>query len=94
MTEGETLFYLREIRSHWSTSNVSAEKLAELEQAKLIERQAEPVPAVRLTTEGVRLKARGQRPIAEPTFGSKAQSRPQRKFRRQKQFAPAPKPLV
>jgi hypothetical protein len=61
MTQGETLFYLREIRTHWCTSNVSGDKLAELESAKLIERNGEPVPTVRLTSEGARVKALGQR---------------------------------
>jgi hypothetical protein len=56
MTEGETRFYLREISSHWSTSNVSADKLAELEAACLIEMTPGPVQKVRLTHEGVRRK--------------------------------------
>jgi hypothetical protein len=60
MTQGETLFYLREIHSHWCTSNVSPEKLAELEAAKLIERGAQPMPVVRLTAEGARWKTSGR----------------------------------
>ena len=63
MTQGETLFYLREIHSHWCTSNVSRDKLAELEFAKLIEINGAPVVAVRLTGEGAKVKAMG-RPAA------------------------------
>src|SRR5688500_13196895 len=60
MTEGETRFYLREISSQWSTSNVSADKLAELEAARLIEINAVPFPTVRLTSEGTRRKNSGR----------------------------------
>ena len=60
MTQGETLFYLREIHSHWSTSNVSRDKLAQMEAAKLIEINGEPVFAVRLTSEGAKIKTMGR----------------------------------
>ena len=65
MTEGETRFYLREISSQWSTSNVSPDKLAELEAARLIEINAVPFPTVRLTNEGTRWKMAG-RPQQSP----------------------------
>lgn len=61
MTQGETLFYLREIHPRWSASNVSLEKLAELHAANLIEMDGAPSPVVRLTSEGVRRKALGRR---------------------------------
>jgi len=60
MTQGETLFYLREIHSHWCTSNVSREKLAELELARLIEINGTPIVAVRLTSEGAKVKTMGR----------------------------------
>ena len=56
MNEGETRFYLREICTHWCTSNVSTDKLAELEAARLIEIVRAPVQTVRLTSEGAKLK--------------------------------------
>ena len=62
MTQGETLFYLREIHSHWSTSNVSRDKLAELAAAKLIEINDTSILAVRLTNEGAKVKSNGRPP--------------------------------
>ena len=61
MTEGEILFYLREVHPHWSASNVSSDKLAELEAATLIEITGIPAPVVRLTSEGARRKFAGRR---------------------------------
>ena len=60
MTQGETLFYLREIHSHWGASNLSSEKLAELEAAKLIECNHAAIAEVRLTGEGSRQKMLGR----------------------------------
>ena len=91
MTQGETLFYLREIRTHWCTSNVSPEKLAELESAKLIERNAEPVPTVRLTSEGVRFKTLGQRPGSSSHLPTSRTAPPRRKFAQRKKVTPAQK---
>jgi hypothetical protein len=93
MTQGETLFYLREIQGHWSTSNVSTDKLAELEAAKLIEINASPVPAVRLTSEGVRCKALGHRHATQGglTLTGKAKVFRQRA---RKAALPRPKPLA
>ena len=94
MTQGETLFYLREIHTHWSTSNVSRDKLAVLEAAKLIEISNEPVLAVRLTSEGVRTKAIG-RPDASNSRGLPLRDN-KRSFRRRgpKKVVAPPRPLV
>jgi hypothetical protein len=62
MTQGETQFYLREIHSHWCTSNVSGDKLTELQAARLIEMNCTPVVAVRLTSEGAKFKTSGRPP--------------------------------
>lgn len=62
MTEGETRFYLREIQPHWGTSNVSTNKLAELQAAHLIEINLLPIMTVRLTSDGVRRKNVSGRP--------------------------------
>ena len=93
MTQGETLFYLREIRSHWSTSNVSSEKLAELEAAGLIESILSPVLAFRLTNEGARCKALGRPPSGDTRISLTDKKRT---FRRRipKRNVAAPKPLV
>ena len=56
MTEGEIVFYLREVHSSWGATNLSSEKLGELEGAGLIERRTDPYAEVRLTPEGVRCK--------------------------------------
>lgn len=56
MTQGECVFYLREIRSRWGSTKVSGEKLGELAAANLIEIQAEPVFQVRLTSTGEKYK--------------------------------------
>jgi hypothetical protein len=93
MTQGETLFYLREIRSHWCASNVSLDKLAELESAKLIERSAEPVPTVRLTSQGAQFKASGQRPSKDSNLNLTRVSKTRRIFSPKKQVTRA-KPLV
>ncbi|HWN96808.1 MAG TPA: hypothetical protein VNT99_17400 [Methylomirabilota bacterium] len=93
MTQGETLFYLREIHTHWCTSNISTDKLAELETAKLIERNAQPVPVVRLTSEGARWKNSGRPQRAGPGIGL---TNKRKVFRRsgQKKTAPPLKRLV
>ena len=75
MTQGETLFYLREIHPHWTTSNVSATKLAELQAAQLIEINPTS-PTVRLTSEGARCKNLGRRHGAQTT---EVRSMPRRK---------------
>ena len=93
MTPGETLFYLREIRTHWSTSNVSADKLAELEAAKLIEHHSDPVWTVRLTSEGVRVKTLGQRVRADSGLNFTSKPKTARKFSVRKPFL-QPRPLV
>jgi hypothetical protein len=79
MTQGETLFYLREIHSHWSTSNVSRDKLAELAGAKLIEINETSIVAVRLTNEGARIKSNGRPP---ETNGAGISPRKRRVFSR------------
>jgi hypothetical protein len=89
MTQGETVFYLREIHSHWSTSNLSSEKLAELEAAKLIERRTEPLITVRLTPEGERCKAAGR--SRHNNDRVQLQDKPRQSFRRRKKMPP-PKP--
>lgn len=93
MTEGETLFYLREIHLNWATSNVSMDKLAELEAGKLIEINSTPVPAVRLTSEGARRKTLGRR---ASSAGGLSLTRKQTAFRphRQRKVVPQVKPLV
>lgn len=88
MTQGETLFYLREIHSHWCTSNVSRDKLTELETARLIEINGEPVLAVRLTSQGSKLKTAG-RPSSSNGRGI---SPKQRGFARHRARRSAPKP--
>jgi hypothetical protein len=93
MTPGETLFYLREIRSHWSTSNVSADKLAELEAAKLIEYHCEPVLTVRLTSEGMRVKTLGQRGRPDAGLNFTRKPKTTRKFSAKKPVLRA-RPLV
>jgi hypothetical protein len=94
MTQGETLFYLREIQSHWSTSNVSRDKLAELEAARLIEINGTPVLAVRLTSEGARTKSLG-RPAASNGRGLRLKENG-KSFRQRspRKTATLPKPLV
>jgi len=92
MTEGETRFYLREISAQWCTSNVSMDKLAELEAARLIEISALPFQTVRLTSEGARRKNLG-RP-QQAAGGLPLTSRPKsgRSYPRKKEGARA-KPL-
>jgi hypothetical protein len=92
MTQGETLFYLREIQSHWSTSNVSRDKLAELEAAKLIEINTVPFIAVRLTSEGARLKTAGRPPASNGKGINVKRNRTQR--RPQKKVITRPKAMV
>jgi hypothetical protein len=93
MTQGETLFYLREIHTHWCTSNISSSKLAELETAKLIERNAHPVPVVRLTSEGARWKNSG-RPQSGGSGIGLTSKRKTFVRQRQKKIAPPLKRLV
>jgi hypothetical protein len=57
MTEGEKIFYLRELRRKWTSTRLSAETLSSLESAKLIEQRGGPSGLVRLTAEGYRSKA-------------------------------------
>lgn len=94
MTQGETLFYLREMHTHWCTSNISSDKLAELEAARLIERSAQPMPVVRLTSEGAKWKMSGRPRGANPS--GIALTRDRRTFgkRRQRKNVPPVKPLV
>jgi hypothetical protein len=94
MTQGETLFYLREIHAHWSTSNVSADKLAVLKAANLIEMNGQPITAVRLTREGALTKALG-RPSRSTGQGlSSHQKPPPRRKHHQKKAISRPRPLV
>src|SRR5207253_1548566 len=60
MTQGEYLFYLREIHGHWCASNVSPDKLEELAGANLIELRPGPPPSVRLTVLGKQCKFDGR----------------------------------
>lgn len=60
MTKDEVRFYLREIHPYWTPPRISTEKIAELEQQKLVERSVVSVPVIRLTHEGAREKAAGQ----------------------------------
>jgi len=89
MTEGETLFYLREIHSHWCTSNVSAEKLNELEAARLIEINGAPIQAVRLTSEGARRKTLGRPPGMTNGISLKRKAKNFRPQQRRKANLPA-----
>ena len=93
MTEGEILFYLREVHPHWSDSNVSWEKLAELEAANLIEITGNPVPVVRLTSEGARRKLSGRR---QSTADGIRLTRKAKTFQRRasKKNVPRARPLV
>ena len=92
MTPGETLFYLREIQSHWSTSNVSRDKLAELEAARLIEINPVPFIAVRLTSEGAKLKTSGRPPASNGKGINLRKNRTQR--RAPKKVVAPPKAMV
>ena len=92
MTQGETLFYLREIQSHWSTSNVSRDKLNELEAAKLIEINSVPFIAVRLTSDGAKLKTSGRPPASNGKGISLRKHRTQR--RPPKKVVTRPKAMV
>ena len=95
MNQGETLFYLREIQTHWSTSNVSREKLAELKATKLIEMNDTPLLAVRLTPEGARFKSAG-RPSEQNGAGIRPSAKASgvRRHHARKKSTPPPKPLV
>jgi hypothetical protein len=91
MTQGECLFYLREIQKHWCTSNVSPDKLAILAEAKLIELRPGAVPAVRLTHDGERCKIAGRsHHETELRLRGRAKSRQ----RPQRRSATKPRPLV
>jgi len=56
MTPGETLFYLREVTTAWSLPRFSNEKIVELQEQQLIERNETDPHLVRLTREGTRQK--------------------------------------
>lgn len=92
MTQGETLFYLREIHSHWCTSNVSRDKLTELESAKLIEINSVPQVVVRLTSEGARMKALGRPPTSRGRGISP--KKPSFRQRRSRKVVARPRTLV
>jgi hypothetical protein len=92
MTQGETLFYLREIHQYWRTSNISSDKLVELEAAKLIERSTDPFPAVRLTRDGVRWKASGRPQNSTSSIRLNRKRDNSRKHSGSK-FATVPRPL-
>jgi hypothetical protein len=94
MTQGETLFYLREIHAHWSTSNVSSEKLAVLKAANLIEMNGQPIAAVRLTREGALTKALGRPTRSTGNALSSHQTTPARKKHHRKKAVARPRPLV
>jgi hypothetical protein len=94
MTPGETLFYLREIHAHWGTSNVSRDKLAELKAARLIEINGTSIVAVRLTSEGARIKSLGRPSSTNGQGISPRQNRKNRWQRSAKKAVTQPKPFV
>lgn len=89
------MFYLREIHGHWTASNVSAEKLAELAEAHLIEVQPGGSTVVRLTHAGRRCKLAG-RSTFKTTLSTSRLPALTRAPRRRLMRSPAklPKPLV
>ena len=91
MTQGECLFYLREIQTHWCTSNVSPDKLATLVDARLIELRPGPVPAVRLTHDGERHKVAGR---SHYETGLRLRTRPEKRQRAPRRDVSKPRPLV
>ena len=93
MTEGEILFYLREVHPHWCASNVSSDKLAELESATLIEITGNPIPVVRLTSEGARRKLLGRRRSTDDGISLTRKTKTFR-LRASKKNVPRAKPLV
>jgi len=93
MTQGECVFYLREIHGHWTTSTVSSEKLGQLAEAKLIEVQAGQPCMVRLTTTGKRCKLDGRSHYNTSLPHSRARTEKPRQWRR-RDNVPKPKPLV
>ena len=94
MTEGETRFYLREIQPRWATSNVSANKLAELQAAHLIEINLLPMLMVRLTSDGVRRKNLPGRPEAHGGIASQQPPRARRAGPRSRKHVMPARPLV
>jgi hypothetical protein len=93
MTQGERVFYLREIHGHWTTSTVSSEKLGELAEAKLIEVQVGHIGVVRLTTAGKHCKLSGRSHHATSLPLSRARTAKPRPVRR-RDHTPKPRPLV
>jgi hypothetical protein len=94
MTEGETRFYLREIHLHWGTSNVSADKLAELQAAHLIEINLIPIRTVRLTSQGARQKNLTSRPATQGGIGFQRPPRAGRARPRSGKHVARARPLV
>jgi hypothetical protein len=64
---GEQRFYLREIHPYWTPPRIVEERVAELAEAKLIERLAHRGSMVRLTREGARQKV-AARPETDSTL--------------------------
>ena len=93
MTEGESVFYLREIHGHWTTSTVSSEKLGQLADAKLIEVQVGHPAMVRLTSAGKQCKLDGRSRYQTTLPLSRSRNSPPRPVRRRAN-APKAKPLV
>jgi hypothetical protein len=96
MTEGEIRFYLREIHSHWATSNVSRDKLAALETAGLIEISTVPFLTVRLTGEGAQRKnlSRPPAPASGLALRGTVKKQPAKHRRKRPGKLPRAKPLV
>ena len=57
MTRGELIFCLRDVHCYWSTPRISCSEIEELERQNLIQRNSNPVCAIRLTQDGARVKA-------------------------------------
>jgi hypothetical protein len=68
MNEGERRFYLREVYPYWSKPRIPKEKVAELEEAKLIERDTNLIAMIRLTREGAREKTTSRMRKTESTL--------------------------
>ena len=96
MTDVELHFYLREIHSHWATSNVSMDKLTALATAGLIEIVTAPFLTVRLTSEGKRHKNLSRPPA--PTSGlalrGTVKNKPPSRRRTHRGKTPRARPLV
>ena len=91
MTDGELRFYLREIHSYWTTPRISAERVAELLAAKLIERSADAITMIRLTGEGVREKTAARPPGDDSRLNHARQPAAPRRGR--KKHLPKPRPF-